>query len=348
MNTKTAVLLINLGTPNALNKKSIKSYLREFLSDHRVINLPWLLRFILVNAIIIPFRSSKTLEAYKAIWTADGSPLLTNSRRLQQKLELNLNNNLLHSEQEFDVVLAMRYGEPSIKNALADLQQNNYTRIIIVPLYPQYASASSGSALEKSLKYVSDFGYFPKIICINEFYLLPSYINSLVNSIKKSYFAQQQNHHIIFSYHGIPKKQLAVSKKTNSCCPDSMPCPVKNFPAKCYRAQCYATSRAIAEKLNLSPSQYTTCFQSRLGKLPWIKPYTDETLKTLRNNNISNITVVCPSFVSDCLETLEEIGMGLKDEWLALGGKGFNLIPCLNDSDDWVMALSGLVKDNCH
>lgn len=185
MNTKTAVLLINLGTPNALNKKSIKTYLREFLSDHRVINLPWFLRFLLVNAIIVPFRSSKTLEAYKAIWTTDGSPLLINSRRLQQKLELNLNNNLLHSQQEFDVVLAMRYGEPSIKKSLTDLQQNNYTRIIIVPLYPQYASASSGSALEKSLKHVSDFGYFPKILCINEFYLLPGYTNCIANNIKK-------------------------------------------------------------------------------------------------------------------------------------------------------------------
>lgn len=351
---KTAVLLINLGTPNALNKKAIKSYLREFLLDARVVDIPWLLRYVLVNLIIVPFRSKNTLEAYSEIWTNEGSPLLVNSQKLLKKLQKNLNlqQNELHTDSttQYDVFLAMRYGAPSIESVLAHLQQNNYTRITIVPLYPQYASASTGSVLEKCLKHLSDFGYFPKINSLNEFYNEDGYIKSLANSIKPYLDNHINNnvldpeHHLLFSYHGIPKKQLALSKQKNSACENNQACPAKNYPAGCYRAQCYATTRLIADQLNLDTTQFSTSFQSRLGKLPWIKPYTDELLTELRERNITKLTVACPSFVSDCLETIEEIGIRLKEDWLKLGGTEFNLVPCLNDNDDWVIALADIIK----
>lgn len=351
---KTAVLLINLGSPNDISKKAIKSYLREFLLDERVINLPWLLRYLLVNTIIIPFRTKASFHAYKSVWTESGSPLLINSRNLQQKLRLQLNPEIPQSKQEpqFDIWLAMRYGNPKLPDVLTKLQHNNYTRIIIVPLYPQYASASNGSAVEKSLKHLSEFRYFPKILCLNEFYSDTGYIKSMANLIKKHALhmenfgdthQSQKTSHLLFSYHGIPKNQLKLSENPASLCADNSPCPAVNFPKRCYRAQCYATSKAIAQELNLDAAQYSTGFQSRLGKLPWIKPYTDELLIELKNKGVTTLNVVCPSFVADCLETLEEIGIRLKQDWLKIGGEEFNLIPCLNDNDDWVKALAHMI-----
>jgi ferrochelatase len=349
---KTAVLLVNLGTPTDISNKAIKSYLREFLLDYRVINLPWILRYLLVNTVIVPFRSKTSLHAYKSIWTENGSPLLINSRNLQQKLRLQLNPETPQSKQEpqFDVWLAMRYGSPKLPDVLTKLQHNNYSRIIIVPLYPQYASASNGSVLEKSLKHLSEFRYFPKIICLNEFYTDIGYIKSMarlikthINNNKTIEHKDANKSHLLFSYHGIPKNQLKLSKNSATVCEDNNPCPAINFPNKCYRAQCYATSNAIAQELNLNPDQYSTGFQSRLGKLPWIRPYTDELIINLHNKGITTLNVVCPSFVADCLETLEEIGIRLKQEWLKIGGKEFNLIPCLNDDNDWINALAHLI-----
>ena len=324
MQSKTAVLLVNLGTPTSTSTKAVRVFLREFLSDHRVIDLPEPLRSLLVKCLIVPFRSNKTAHAYRSVWTEEGSPLLVNSRKLQQKLTSKLNNNNTNSIQEdYDVWLAMRYGEPTLKSIMNQLEHNNYTRIIILPLYPQYASATSGSVLEKSLKYLSDFRYFPKICCVNEFYLDSGYIRS-ISSILKRYL--NDNAHVLFSYHGLPQRQ---AKLTN------------------YSEQCYATTDAVVKTLNLSPDNYSTSFQSRLGRLPWTTPYTSDIIKDLRKKNISNLLVVCPSFVTDCLETLEEIEIRLKDDWLQLGGQSLTLVPCLNDDDVWVESLADYIKTNC-
>ncbi|MBP9722036.1 MAG: ferrochelatase [Gammaproteobacteria bacterium] len=329
MNSNTAVLLVNLGTPTSTSTTDVRTFLREFLIDHRVIDLPGPLRMLLVYGLILPFRTNKTVYAYKTIWTEQGSPLLINSRNLQQKLtlHLNLNNNNSNDQQEhFDVWLAMRYGKPKLKNILNQIEQNNYTRIIILPLYPQYASASSGSALEKSLKYLSDFRYFPKICCINEFYLHSGYIKSLARSIR-SHFVSNSNNHLLFSYHGVPEKQNSLSSPS-------------------YSEQCKATTKAVAQELNLLPQDYTTCFQSRLGKLPWVRPYTDEVIKQLASQEVTNLTVICPSFIVDCLETLEEIDIRLRQTWLELGGKSFTFIPCLNDDHYWIEQLVNYIKRN--
>ena len=326
MQSKTAVLLVNLGTPTSTSTKSVRVFLREFLTDSRVIDLPGPLRQLLVNCLILPFRSTKTAHAYKQVWTKDGSPLLVNSRKLQQKLTSILNNNNSHTYQEdtskntYEVLLAMRYGEPKLKSILNQLDNNNYTRIIIVPLYPQYASATNGSVLEKSLKYLSDFRYFPEICCINEFYSHPSYVNSLAHSLT-TYINTEQ--HILFSYHGLPEKQ---SNETG------------------YSKQCVATTELVAKQLNLNPEHYSTSFQSRLGKLPWTRPYTIEIIKTLRERGIKNLLVISPSFITDCLETLEELDIRLREEWLKLGGESFTLVPCLNDDDVWVTALANIIK----
>lgn len=337
MKANTAVLLVNLGTPSQTSIKAIRIFLREFLQDHRVIDLPGPLRWLLVNCIIVPFRSFKTAHAYKRIWTNNCSPLLIHSRNLQQRLNEylnNYNNNQSHVNQEkhYDVCLAMSYGEPKLKTILNQLEQKNYTRIIILPLYPQYASATSGAVLEKSLKYLSDFRYFPEICCINEFYLDSGYINSLANMIAH-YFPVNNldnNHHLLFSYHGIPERQLRLTKIYN--------------PDRCYRSQCLATTKTVAEKLNLNSNYYSTSFQSRLGKLKWIEPYTEDIIKSLREKNITKLTVVCPSFVADCLETLEEINIRLKEKWFKLGGTDFTLVPCLNDNDLWVESLAKLIN----
>lgn len=357
MSNKTAVLLINLGTPQNTSKTAIKSYLREFLLDRRVIDLPWPLRFLLVNFAIIPFRYKSSMHAYKSIWTDNGSPLLVNSRNLQQKLRLQLNPNTPQSKQEnlFDVWLAMRYGQPSLPDVLAQLQQNNYTRIIIVPLYPQYASASTGSVIEKCLKHLSDFRYFPKIVCLNEFYNHPRYIASvgtvIQDHVNLAAVQSDPECHILFSYHGIPKRQLKLTNNAQTMCSDNKSCPLKDSGQtknnKCYRAQCYSTSYLIAKHLDLNSKKYSTSFQSRLGKLPWVKPYTDEVLQNLRSKGISKLYVVTPSFVADCLETLEEIGMRLKEDWIALGGQEFNLIPCLNDDDNWAHSLAEIISSDC-
>lgn len=354
MSSKTAVLLVNLGTPTSTSTKDVKAFIREFLLDSRVIDLPGPLRKLLVDGVIVPFRSTKTAKAYQKIWTKNGSPLLVNSQALQQKLNLQLNQKTAISDSDsvqdkYDVWLAMRYGKPKLNSILDQILQNNYTRIIILPLYPQYASASTGSVLEKSLKYLSDFRYIPKICCINEFYDDDGYIGSLANILFR-HWQKTSGSHILFSYHGIPQKQLQVplgSQNNQPICNQNNPCNIDySKPTKCYRAQCYTTTHLVAQKLNLQPEEYSTSFQSRLGKLPWVGPYTEDIIKSLRDKNITDLTVICPSFVVDCLETTEEIGIRLRTLWLESGGTTFNLIPCLNDSPDWIEALAKLIYRN--
>ena len=321
------LLLINLGTPKATNLSAICRYLNEFLMDKRVIDLPWYLRHLLVKGLVLPFRSKKSAPAYKAIWLREGSPLLHYSRQLCDQLQKEYG-------KEYRVALGMRYGQPSIATALNELKECE--ELTILPLYPQYSSAATGSAIEQALKIIKQKTIIPSIKIINHFYQNQVYIQAQSQLIKRYLKAQ---HYLLFSYHGIPERQI-VKSGCQLCCPNE--CTPQENP-QCYKAQCYQTTHLLAKSLNLSKEQYGVSFQSRLGKTPWIKPYTEELLIHLAAQGIKKLTIVCPSFVTDCLETLEEIGLGAQAKWQQLGGQEFILIPSLNDEPLWIQAINSIV-----
>lgn len=319
------LLLINLGTPNSPTVSGVRSYLCEFLTDKRVINLPAVMRYLLVYCFIAPFRSQSSAKAYQSIWTDNGSPLLQLSLSLTQSLQDRTNS-------KCRVALGMRYGSPSIKEALETLK--DCETISILPLYPQYSSAATGSSLEEVMRLVAKYEVIPSIRLIRDFYQHPAYIKAQSDIIRKHYNGQD---YLLFSYHGLPERQL-IKAGCETVCIKDCPLPASKNPG-CYKAQCQHTSLLLAQELQLSCDQYSSTFQSRLGKIPWIKPYTDEILKELAAKGIKNITIVCPSFVTDCLETLEEIGMRAKEQWQQLGGEQFTLVPSMNNDPGWVEAL---------
>lgn len=298
---KIGILLINLGTPQSYSVRDVRSYLREFLGDYRVINLPAIIRWPLVNLVITPFRAPKSAEAYKSIWTPQGSPLLVNSLAISNKTQEYLGD-------KYIVSLGMRYGKPSINTALASMY--GVKKIIIIPLFPQYSSAATGSAIEYTKKILAKWRIIPDIEIKRDFHDSPDFIAALAEINRP-----EPDNFLLMSYHGLPEKH-----------PDS----------KLYKEQCYRTSELLAAKLNLHQGQWEVSFQSRLGKTPWIKPYTDEMLKELRAKGINNINICCPSFVADCLETLEEIGIQAKKQWQQLGGSNFKLLPCLNSNSKFI------------
>ena len=323
------ILLINLGTPQAPTTKAVKSYLKTFLMDERVIAIPKLLRFILVYGIIAPFRSRRSAHAYQQIWTKEGSPLAVNTKNLVTKLK----NNIAPSIQ---IEYGMRYGEPSIKNALKSLE--NCDEITVLPLYPQYASATSASSTLAVFDDLKSKQIIPELHIIREFYQHPAYLEALSQSIQPFL---KPSFHLLLSYHGLPEYQLENLGCKPVC---QSPCPNVIKPGKaCYRQQCFITSKQVTDILGLSKDQWSISFQSRLGKTPWIKPYTDEMLNTLAQQGIKKLCIACPAFVADCLETLEEIGIQCKEQWLSLGGEDFVLVPCLNDQDIWVQGLTEIL-----
>jgi ferrochelatase len=327
------IILINLGTTKKATYFALAKFLAEFLMDPRVIDLPWPIRAILVYGIIIPFRLKKSLHAYKSIWDKNGSPLMLN----QQKLPLLLSN--LLPKKNYKIILAMRYGTPSILDALKNLE--NCDTLTIVPLYPQYSSAATGSTIARCCEILQNQPKFQKITIINQFYNHPGFINPLANLISK-YLTK--GFHLLLSFHGIPVRQL--QQTCNNSCTNACPANFDKNPANsaCYRAQCFATTDYVAKKLKLSKTQYSVSFQSRLGKTPWIGPYTDEHLQTLRKQGVTKLAVACPAFVADCLETLEEIGIQLKTQWYQLGGTDFIQIPCLNYEPDWIEGLKCIIN----
>lgn len=324
------VLLINLGTPSRAEVRAVRTYLSEFLTDRRVIDVPTIFRYLLVYLLILPFRTKKSAHAYQMIWTEQGSPLLYHSQNVVKKLQTVLGS-------DFKVVLGMRYGAPSIQNALDQLKDCD--SIIVLPLYPQYSSAANGSSIEEFMSIISTKEVIPTLTILSNFYQHPSYIKAQTQIIKNHL---KDNEFLLFSYHGIPERQIQKSGCNIVCKED---CPIVSINNRgCYKAQCHQTSRLLAQELNLSTHQYATAFQSRLGKTPWIKPYTDEILSELAEKGIKNLTITCPSFVADCLETLEEIGMRAKDQWFKLGGKKFTLIPCMNSSPEWTNAIADMIR----
>ncbi|MFC3909218.1 ferrochelatase [Legionella dresdenensis] len=321
---KKGLLLINLGTPDNYSISAVRKYLAEFLADRRVIDLPAIVRYILLYGFILPFRPRQSAHAYQTIWQEQGSPLLIHSQKLKQELQQRLGDNYI-------VSIGMRYGNPSLADALGELA--DCETITILPLYPQYSSAATGSSIEKILTLIAQNPVQPSVQLIRDFYQHPGFIKALANSIKP-YLANQD--YLLLSYHGIPERHLH-NAGCQSICAGSCPEPLVN--PDCYRAQCYQTSRALAQVLGLSEQQYGVSFQSRLGKTPWIKPYTDLVFAQLAAQGVKRLAVACPSFVADCLETLEEIGIRGREQWLSAGGEELTLIPCLNESPDWVNAL---------
>jgi ferrochelatase len=326
---KRGLLLINLGTPDAPAVPAVRRYLREFLSDPRVIDLPSLVRYILLYCFILPFRPQQSTHAYQRIWTEQGSPLLTNSMALAATVAKRL-------QATHSVVLGMRYGQPSLTHALAQLADCD--EITILPLFPHYASATTGSCIEWIMRYFSTKPIFPHLHIIRDFYQHPAFIQAVSEQIKPYI----PNHdYILFSYHGVPVRHLNKIG-CNPICTETCPTPTSGRAA-CYRAQCVHTTQLIADELQLKPRQFGYSFQSRLGKTAWITPYTDHLLPLLAKSGIKKLAIVCPSFSVDCLETLEEIGMQAKEQWLSLGGEAFSLIPCVNDSPLFVEAIVSLL-----
>ncbi len=332
---KTGVLLINLGTPDSASPRSVYVYLKQFLNDPRVIDLPSILRYFLVNWLIVPFRHRKSAHAYQQIWGERGSPLLVHSQELADAVAKQLGD-------DYHVELGMRYGNPSIESAVSKLK--SCEKIITIPLFPQYSSAANGSAVEEFLRSVAMQWNIPQLIVNKDFYNNPDFIKAYAETIQTNLKAKNPDL-IIFSYHGLPERHINKSE-CQSTCTRVLACPgMTDSNAYCYRAQCYETTRLIANELNLDASRYLVTFQSRLGRTPWIQPFTDIELPKLAEKNIKNIAIVCPSFVSDCLETLEEINMRAREQWQELGGQEFTFIPCINTAPTWVSGLTKMIMN---
>jgi protoporphyrin/coproporphyrin ferrochelatase len=336
---KVGVLLLNLGTPDGPDVWAVRRYLKDFLDDPRVIDIPAWIRKILLYAFILPFRPKQSAKAYQAIWDEErGAPLLFHTRDLAHSLQQAL-------PAEYYVAFGMRYGSPSIKLAIDNLLKKKCDKIIVLPLFPQYSSAATGSALQMVLEEVGKKGNIPALTLLPAFYEDPLYIDAKAELIAP--FLAESVDKVIFSYHSLPQRQI---KKTGSecqpACRQNAPChAIKEKTAWCYRAQCYQTSRLLAEKLQLGEKDYDVAFQSRLGRTVWIGPDIQALLPTLIQDNVKNIVIACPSFVADCLETLEEIGIRAQEIWHRLGGGKLTLVPCLNAHPKWVYALSQIVQN---
>jgi ferrochelatase len=332
------VLIANLGTPSSPGAGDVRRYLREFLSDPRVLDIAALPRWLLVNAVIAPFRAPRSAEAYRTIWTDRGSPLLQHGQDLRDALAAALGPG-------FEVALGMRYGAPSLEAALDGLLRHDLERIVFAPLFPQYASSSSGSALERIHALVAQRWNVPALTTLPEFFDDAGFIEALAEIAAKRLDAFRPDH-VLFSYHGLPERQVRKSDPTGRHCLASAGCcDAMGFAnRRCYRAQCYATSRALAAALGLEAGAHSTSFQSRLGRTPWITPYTDAVLPELARSGARRLAVICPSFVADCLETLEEIGLRAAEQWREHGGEALELVPCANAHPAFVRFLAGRVR----
>lgn len=330
-------LLVNLGSPDSTATKDVKKYLDEFLMDERVIDVPYLLRAFLVKGIILNTRPKKSAAAYKKIWWEAGSPLIVLSEKLQKKVQ---------AHTKVPVELAMRYGNPSLKSGIEKLVKQGVSEIYMLPLYPQFAMATTETIEVLAKEIVKK--HFPKVKLYSEpaFYNKPDYIEAL-SSVIKTHLDKIKPQHILFSYHGVPERHIKKSDITKSHCKIDGTCCNTPSPAHefCYRHQCYETTKQVAKSLQLQEGTFSTSFQSRLGRDPWLQPYTDKTIANFAKNGISNLAVVTPAFVSDCLETLEEIGLEAKHDFIENGGKNFNTIPCLNDNDLWAQTVANWINN---
>ena len=326
------LLMINLGSPDSTDVKDVKKYLDEFLMDERVIGKSYWFRWFLVKVIILNTRPKKSAKAYKKIWWKEGSPLIVLSRRLFEKVKKFV---------KIPVALAMRYGSISIKKGIKELYDSGVKEIVVLPLYPHYAMSSYETVVEKVKEEVKN--NFPNVNLkiVSPFYKEKNYINLLCNKIKET-IDKIKYDHILFSYHGIPISHLKISDPTNSHCYKVNNCCSTSSDAHkfCYKHQVLETTEAVVKKLKIERDKYSNAFQSRLPNEAWLKPYTDDELVRLAKEGKKNLVIVTPAFVTDCLETLEEIAMEGKEEFLEAGGENYHYVPCLNDDDNWAKLLA--------
>ncbi len=329
---------MNLGSPDSYQVPDVKRYLDEFLMDERVIDKPWLFRALLVKGIIIPSRAKKSAEAYRSVWTEKGSALIVITRQLKDALK---------KEIEEPVTIAMRYGNPSPRHAYDDLVKHHpdLEELVVVPMYPHYAMSSYETAVEYARQEHRKGKYPFAIRFIRPFYDDEKFNNALAESIRP--FVESEYDHLLFSYHGVPERHIVKRDVTGCHCLQSADCCDRPSPAHefCYRHQCFDTSRRMVEKLQLPAGKWSNSFQSRLGRDPWLRPYTDHVLVELAKKGVKKLLVVCPAFVSDCLETLEEIAEEGKEIFLHAGGESYEMIPCLNVHPAWVDTLASWMKD---
>ena len=314
---KTAVFLVNLGTPQAPTAKALRRYLAEFLWDPRVVEIPRPIWWIILNMFILPLRPRRSAKLYQKIWTPEGSPLLINSQKLAENLQKKLGD-------KTRVVLAMRYGQPSIKSALDKMREQGIQHFIVIPLYPQYSAATNGSIFDAIAKQLKKWRHVPELYFLSNYYYLPSYIDAIAGSIENYWQEHGKDHYLLFSFHGIPKRNVQLGDP--------------------YQAECEATVKQVAEKLKLSATQYQLVFQSRFGPAEWLQPYCDETLKKLPSQGIKKVAVICPGFAVDCLETLEEIAEQNQELFLQAGGESYHYIPALNDSVEHIDVFFHLIE----
>ena len=312
---KTGVLICNLGTPETYKTKDVRRFLRQFLSDGRVIEIPKIIWWFILNGIILTLRPSKSAKLYKSVWTKEGSPLLVLSKKLTEKLKMSVGDSC-------EVELAMRYGNPNMESALMSLKNKNCRKLIIIPMFPQYSGTTTGSIFDEVARVLSKWRWVPSLSFVNSYHDHPEYINALSDSLS-NHIKNNSPQKIIFTYHGIPKRNFDLGD-----------------PYQCY---CQKTTRLVAEKLNLEDDTYITTFQSRFGPAEWLKPYTSDTMGELPLQEVKNVLVVAPAFSVDCLETIEEIDQENKEIFLKAGGEKFTYAPCLNDSSGQVNLLKAII-----
>lgn len=330
-------MLVNLGSPDSTEVKDVRKYLDEFLMDERVIDIPYWKRFLLIKGIILNTRPKKSAAAYKKIWWKEGSPLVVISERFTKKIK---------SKLDIPVALGMRYGSMSMEKALTELDRQDVTEILLVPLYPHYAMSSFETVVVKAEELVEKQFDHMKMEVLQPFYKHPDYIRVMSQFLKKQLEGFDYDQ-LLFSYHGIPERHIYKSDTTQSHCKiDGTCCEISSEAHKtCYRHQCFETTKAIVKELGIDKSKYRNSFQSRLLKDPWLRPYTDYELERMADEGIKKLAVITPAFVSDCLETLEEIAMEGRHEFLERGGEEFIHIPCLNDDDAWVEVMKEWIID---
>ena len=322
---KLGIVLVNLGTPEAPTASALRTYLKEFLSDKRVIEIPRLVWWPLLNLVILNTRPKKSAAKYAQIWTPDGSPLLVHTQKQAKLLQGYLGE---RTRTPMVVDYAMRYGTPSVESVLTKLKEQGCDRILVIPLYPQYAASSTGSALDAVFAALGKMRNLPALRVVKHYHDDPGYIAALAQSVNDYWMQNGRPDQLVMSFHGVPKFSLD-----------------KGDP---YHCECQKTGRLLAAQLGLQPEQYKLTFQSRFGRAEWLKPYTQATLEDLGKNATQRVDVICPGFVADCLETLEEIAMECRSAFLSSGGKEFHYIPCLNERPDWIRALTDIALDNIH
>ncbi|MGP8201540.1 MAG: ferrochelatase [Limisphaerales bacterium] len=335
MSTK-AVLLVNLGSPDSASVKDVRAYLGEFLMDGRVLDAPYPVRWCIVHLAILPTRPAQSAEAYEKIWTPEGSPLVATSRKVQKALQ---------DRSGVRVELAMRYRKPSIPEAVAKLRDEGIRELLVIPLFPHYAMSSYETAVERVAEVMASIAPHMSLTIVPPYYDHPDYIRAMTATASEQ--LNRGYDHLLFSFHGIPERHLRKADPTGCHCLRSRDCCEGGSPAlrTCYRAQCFKTVEAFVRMASIPESRYSVAFQSRLGREPWLKPYSDQVIEGLAKAGTKKLLVICPSFVSDCLETLEEMGIRGRKTFLDAGGKEFHLVPCLNEHPLWLDFLEHLVRE---